>query len=72
MTWAHLHVSLSLPGLLLLAIPVFSTIRAWIFLDQGVSLLQITGGVLVITALIVVTRDDASSTSKNNEIALDN
>jgi drug/metabolite transporter (DMT)-like permease len=71
MNWAHLHVSLSLTGLLMLAIPVFSTIGAWIFLDQGVSLLQIIGGVVVITALIVVTRDDASSNGKNNEMALD-
>ena len=72
MNWAHLHVSLSLTGLLMLAIPVFSAAGAWIFLEQSVSLLQIVGGVIVITALIVVTRDDASSTSKNNEIALDN
>ena len=71
MNWAHLHVSLSLTGLLMLAIPVFSTIGAWIFLDQGISLLQIAGGLVVITALIVVTRDDASSASKDNEIPLD-
>ena len=71
MNWAHLHVSLSLTGLLMLAIPVISAAGAWIFLEQSVSLLQIVGGVIVIAALIIVTRDDANSSSKENEKALD-
>jgi drug/metabolite transporter (DMT)-like permease len=71
MNWAHLHVSLSLTGLLMLAIPVFSAGGAWIFLDQSVSLLQILGGAIVIAALIVVTRDDVSSQSKEKETTVD-
>jgi len=71
MNWAHLHVSLSLTGLLMLAIPVFSAGGAWIFLEQNISILQIAGGLVVITALIIVTRDDAGSQSKENETTLD-
>ena len=71
MNWAHLHVSLSLTGLLMLAIPVFSAGGAWIFLDQSVSLLQILGGAIVIAALIVVTRDDVSSQSKEKETTVE-
>ena len=67
MNWAHLHVSLSLAGLLMLAIPVLSAAGAWIFLEQSVSLLQISGGVIVIAALVIVTRDDASFSGKENE-----
>ena len=55
----------------MLAIPVFSAGGAWIFLDQRVSLLQILGGAIVIAALIVVTRDDVSSQSKEKETTVD-
>ena len=71
MNWAHLHVSLSLAGLLMLAIPVLSAAGAWIFLEQSVSLLQISGGVIVIAALVIVTRDDASFSGKENETAIE-
>ena len=61
MNWAHLHVSLSLAGLLMLAIPVLSAGGAWFFLDQSVSILQVVGGAVVIFALVIVTRDDVVS-----------
>ena len=61
MNWAHLHVSLSLAGLLMLAIPVLSAGGAWVFLDQSVSILQVVGGAVVIFALVIVTRDDVVS-----------
>ena len=50
---------------------MFSAGGAWIFLDQSVSLVQIVGGVIVIAALIVVTRDDVSSQSKEKETVLE-
>ena len=61
MNWAHLNVSLSLAGLLMLAIPVLSAGGAWVFLDQSVSILQVVGGAVVIFALVIVTRDDVVS-----------
>tara|TARA_Y100001936_G_scaffold253838_1_gene321491 strand:- start:741 stop:1631 length:891 start_codon:yes stop_codon:yes gene_type:complete len=61
MNWAHLHVSLSLAGLLMLAIPVLSAGGAWVFLGQSVSILQVVGGAVVIFALVIVTRDDVVS-----------
>ena len=61
MNWAHLHVSLSLAGLLMLAIPVLSAGGAWVFLDQSVSILQVVGGAVGIFALVIVTRDDVVS-----------
>ena len=61
MNWAHQHVSLSLAGLLMLAIPVLSAGGAWVFLDQSVSILQVVGGAVVIFALVIVTRDDVVS-----------
>ena len=61
MNWAHLHVSLSLAGLLMLAIPVLSAGGAWVFLDQSVSIVQVVGGAVVIFALVIVTRDDVVS-----------
>ena len=66
MNWAHLHVSLSLAGLLMLAIPVLSAGGAWIFLDQNISLLQVIGGGAVIFALVIVTRDDVVSESERS------
>ena len=71
MNWAHLHVSLSLAGLLMLAIPVLSAGGAWIFLDQNISLLQVIGGGAVIFALVIVTRDDVVSESERSETNTD-
>ena len=59
MNWAHLHVRLSLVGLLTLAIPVLSTVAAWPALGQRFTILQALGGALVIGVLSGVVRRDA-------------
>ncbi|HIN12027.1 MAG TPA: hypothetical protein EYM63_10490 [Acidobacteria bacterium] len=59
MNWAHLHVRLSLAGLLTLAIPVLSTVAAWPALGQRFTILQALGGALVIGVLSGVVRRDA-------------
>jgi drug/metabolite transporter (DMT)-like permease len=58
MNWAHLHVSLSLTGLLTLGIPVISGIGAWLALDERVTPIQVVGMVVVLAVLVtVIVRD---------------
>jgi drug/metabolite transporter (DMT)-like permease len=64
MNWAHLHVSLSVTGLLTLAIPVLSTLGAWLILDQHFTPVQALGGVLVLGVLTGVVRRDARLASR--------
>ena len=59
MNWAHLHVSLSLAGMLTLAIPALSALGAWLVLDQRLTVVQATGMAVVIASLVVVVRLDA-------------
>ncbi|HCW00576.1 MAG TPA: hypothetical protein DGK99_04115 [Acidimicrobiaceae bacterium] len=59
MNWAHLHVSLSLAGMLTLAIPALSAFGAWLALDQGLSLVQVVGMTVVVVSLVFVVRHDA-------------
>ena len=59
MNWAHLHVSLSLTGLLTLAIPVISGIGAWIVLDERVTPVQGLGMAVVLAVLVIVIVRDA-------------
>jgi len=59
MNWAHLHVTLSLAGLLTLAVPVLSTFGAWLLLDQLLSTAQVVGMVVVLASLVLVVRRDA-------------
>ena len=59
MNWAHLHVTLSLAGLLTLAVPVLSTFGAWLFLDQRLSSAQALGMAVVLASLVLVVRRDA-------------
>ena len=59
MNWAHLHVSLSVAGLLTLAIPVLSAVGAWAFLDQRLTFVQGLGGLVVLVVLVGVVRRDA-------------
>ncbi|MED5220179.1 MAG: DMT family transporter [Actinomycetota bacterium] len=58
MNWAHLHVSLSLAGMLTLAIPALSALGAWLVLDQRLTVVQATGMAVVIASLVVVVRLD--------------
>ena len=64
MNWAHLHVSLSVAGLLTLAIPVLSAVGAWAFLDQRLTFAQGLGGLLVLVVLVGVVRRDARLASE--------
>ena len=58
MNWAHLHVSLTLAGLLTLAIPVLSTVGAWLVLDQRLTVAQVVGMAVVLGSLVLVVRQD--------------
>ena len=59
MNWAHLHVTLTLTGLLTLAVPVLSTFGAWLVLDQQLSAAQAVGMAVVLACLMLVVRRDA-------------
>ena len=59
MNWAHLHVSLTLTGLLTLAIPVLSAGGGWLVLDQRLTAVQVLGMAVVLSTLIVVVRRDS-------------
>ncbi|MEC9395833.1 MAG: DMT family transporter [Actinomycetota bacterium] len=65
MNWAHLHVTLSLAGLLTLAVPVLSTFGAWLFLDQRLSSAQALGMAVVLASLVLVVRRDARLQAKS-------
>ncbi len=63
MNWSHLHVPLSLTGLMTLAIPVISAGVAWPALGQRVNSVQGLGMVVVIAVLAMVVRRDAARAS---------
>jgi drug/metabolite transporter (DMT)-like permease len=52
--WAHEHVDLSVMSLLTLAIPVFASGSAAIFLSEPLALVQVLGMAIVLGALAVV------------------
>ena len=54
MNWAHAHVPIVVTSLMTLGIPVFATATAAIFIDEPVTLLQVAGMAVVISALAVV------------------
>ena len=62
MNWAHLHVSLSFAGIIMLAIPVISSIGAWLFLNESVTIIQVSGMFVVISVLILVVKREAEMT----------
>ena len=57
MNWAHLHISLTVSGMLTLGIPVLSAIGAWLVLDQKMTPIQMGGMVVALVALVVVVLD---------------
>jgi drug/metabolite transporter (DMT)-like permease len=62
--WAHEHVDLTVMSLLTLAIPVFASASAVLFLDESMDVVQVVGMAVVIAALAVVvtmTSRDAGS-----------
>jgi drug/metabolite transporter (DMT)-like permease len=65
MNWAHLHVSLSLTGLLTLGIPVISGVGAWLFVDERITVVQGAGMAIVLAVLaVVVVRDARMATAR--------
>ncbi|MDQ1372991.1 MAG: hypothetical protein QOJ09_329 [Actinomycetota bacterium] len=54
MNWAHGHVPIVVTSLMTLAIPVFATASAAIFIDEPVTIAQVAGMVVVIGSLAVV------------------
>ena len=52
--WAHDHVDLTVMSLLTLAVPVFAVVSAAVFLDEGVTWVQVLGMAIVLGALGVV------------------
>tara|TARA_B100000131_G_scaffold72432_1_gene68677 strand:- start:12953 stop:13852 length:900 start_codon:yes stop_codon:yes gene_type:complete len=62
MNWAHLHVSLSFAGIIMLAIPVISSLGAWLFLNERVTIIQVFGMFVVISVLILVVKREAEMT----------
>ncbi len=59
MNWAHGHTTLIVTSLATLLIPVLSTLSAAVFLDQGVTAVQVAGIVVVLLALAGVVVADA-------------
>ena len=51
MNWAHAHVPLVVTSLLTLAVPVFATAAAAMFLDEGVTGVQLVGMAVVLISL---------------------
>ena len=68
MNWAHAHTTLMLTSLATLTMPVISTVGAWVFLDQGVTALQMIGIAIVLAALAYVVIGD-SQEMKAPEVA---
>ncbi|MBJ7489843.1 MAG: EamA family transporter [Ilumatobacteraceae bacterium] len=56
MTWAQGHIDVSLASLLGLISPVISSILAWFFFQQSLTLLQLLGGVIVLASLTALVR----------------
>lgn len=64
MVWAQRHVDATVSALVLLLGPVISGILAWVFYDQAVTVLQATGGAVVLASLAGVVRLAAPSASR--------
>lgn len=58
MTWAQGHISASVTSLLMLASPVISAFGAWVIFKQSLSVWQIVGACVVLTALGAVVSDN--------------
>ena len=56
MTWAQGHIDVSLASLLGLISPVISSLLAWVVFEQGLTLFQLAGGVLVLASLAALVR----------------
>ena len=64
MTWAQRYLDTTVSSLITLGGPVISTALAFVFLDQGISLPQVLGGVVVLLGLggVIVSTTSARAT----------
>ncbi len=69
MTWAQRYLDTTVSSLITLAGPVLSTLLALVFLDQGIALAQVLGGVVVLLGLGgVILSTTASRTTKSDTV----
>jgi drug/metabolite transporter (DMT)-like permease len=54
--WAHAHTEAFVVSIMILAIPVFSSAGAALFLDEPLNFTQVAGGVVVLVAVAMVVR----------------
>ena len=64
LVWAQGHVEATTSSLICLLVPVGSMIAAWIFFRQGVTVIQLFGGAVVLASLAGVVRYGTSGTTK--------
>jgi drug/metabolite transporter (DMT)-like permease len=64
LVWAQGHVEATTSSLICLLVPVGSMIAAWIFFRQGVTIIQLLGGAVVLASLAGVVRYGASGSTK--------
>ena len=62
--WAHRHVSAFVMSVMLLATPVIASVSAAIVLDEGLHLVQLAGGTIVLLAIGVIIRTTATEASE--------
>lgn len=69
MTWAQRYLDTTVSSLITLAGPVLSTLLALVFLDQGIALAQVLGGVVVLLGLGgVILSTTAARTTKGDTV----
>jgi drug/metabolite transporter (DMT)-like permease len=61
MNWAIVRVPLWLGSTLTLLIPVISSIAAWIFLDESLTVVQVLGMCVVVAALAAIVTSQRSA-----------
>lgn len=54
--WAHPYVKVSVSSVIVLLTPVVATIGAWVVLDESLTALQVLGGMVILAAIVAVTR----------------
>ncbi|MGQ4347498.1 EamA family transporter [Streptomyces sp. SAS_275] len=52
--WGHAHLPITVSATLQLCVPVFTAVFAWLFLDEGLTVVQLTGGSVLLGALIAL------------------
>jgi len=62
--WAHAHTSALAVSMMLLAVPLLSTLGAAAVLDEQVGPLQVAGGAIVLAAIAVIVRSAAPAASE--------